>query len=216
MTDESTQWIDITTLKLWNKNPNQGDVGKIYESIKLHGYNDTCHIWNGIVKAGNHSVMALTNLRSDGWHPSKCKIPSKCLKVVGDAWYISMIDISDMDEMQSNAFGLDINNIQRSGMDDPAAMAAILQDIATNDKALFEKMSITGDELDELLADLAGDIEPAPDPGAQIDRAAELQEKWQVQRGDVWEIPSQSVKHKTGMIGGKVWCANCSKWHVVS
>ncbi len=30
--------------------------------------------------------------------------------------------------------------------------------------------------------------EPTADPGAQIDRAAELQEKWQVKRGDVWAI----------------------------
>jgi DNA modification methylase len=29
--------------------------------------------------------------------------------------------------------------------------------------------------------------EPAPDPGAQIDKAAELQEKWGVVRGDVWQ-----------------------------
>jgi DNA modification methylase len=31
-------------------------------------------------------------------------------------------------------------------------------------------------------------VEPPADPGAQMDRAAELQEKWNVQRGQVWEI----------------------------
>ncbi|MCK5608763.1 site-specific DNA-methyltransferase [Candidatus Pacearchaeota archaeon] len=36
------------------------------------------------------------------------------------------------------------------------------------------------------------DDDPTPDPGAQIDKAAELNEKWQVERGDVWEIPSAS------------------------
>jgi DNA modification methylase len=30
--------------------------------------------------------------------------------------------------------------------------------------------------------------EGKPDPGAQVDKAEELQEKWQVARGDVWEI----------------------------
>ena len=30
--------------------------------------------------------------------------------------------------------------------------------------------------------------EPAADPGAQVDKAAELQAKWQVQPGDLWEI----------------------------
>lgn len=45
------------------------------------------------------------------------------------------------------------------------------------------------DEIDELLAGLvAPEPEPAPDPGGQIDRAEELQEKWQVKDGDLWQI----------------------------
>jgi len=52
-------------------------------------------------------------------------------------------------------------------------------------------------ELDELLEwgfeerDLELDLwhqEPPDDPGAQIDKAEELQEKWQVQRGQVWQV----------------------------
>jgi len=53
-------------------------------------------------------------------------------------------------------------------------------------------------DLDELLewgfeeSDLELDLwhrdEPPEDPGPQIDRAEELQEKWQVQRGQVWQI----------------------------
>jgi len=41
-----------------------------------------------------------------------------------------------------------------------------------------------------------GDDELPVDPGAQTDRAAELQEKWQVKRGQVWEVPSKSVAGK--------------------
>jgi DNA modification methylase len=51
-----------------------------------------------------------------------------------------------------------------------------------------------GFEESELQFDLGNDA--IPDLGAQVDRAAELQEKWQVQRGQVWEIPSKSVKGK--------------------
>ncbi|OQB25738.1 MAG: DNA adenine methyltransferase YhdJ [Chloroflexi bacterium ADurb.Bin180] len=43
----------------------------------------------------------------------------------------------------------------------------------------------TADELRDI--GVAQD-EPTEDPGPQIDRAEELQEKWQVKRGDVWEI----------------------------
>ena len=55
--------------------------------------------------------------------------------------------------------------------------------------------SIEMDGVDELLADIAAgfDIdlfgdEPADDPGAQVDRAEELREKWGTERGQVWEI----------------------------
>jgi hypothetical protein len=46
------------------------------------------------------------------------------------------------------------------------------------------------------LAEWLPDPDPAPDPGAQIDKAAELQEKWRVERGQVWEIPSASTPGK--------------------
>jgi site-specific DNA-methyltransferase (adenine-specific) len=45
------------------------------------------------------------------------------------------------------------------------------------------------DELDAMLAGLvAPEPEPATDPGGQIDRAEELQEKWQCKAGDIWQI----------------------------
>lgn len=48
-------------------------------------------------------------------------------------------------------------------------------------------------ELQELLEGTEGwGDEPPADPGPQIDKAAEFQEKWQVKRGDVWQIG----KHK--------------------
>lgn len=41
---------------------------------------------------------------------------------------------------------------------------------------------------DELAAIVGGVLEPTPDAGAQIDKAAELQKQWQVRRGDLWTI----------------------------
>lgn len=50
-------------------------------------------------------------------------------------------------------------------------------------------------EIEELLAEVrAGDV--LEDPGAQVDKAAELQEKWKVERGQVWEIPSKVATGK--------------------
>jgi DNA modification methylase len=56
-------------------------------------------------------------------------------------------------------------------------------------------------ELDDLLewgfdeAELIGDWgdEPTPDPGAQVDKAQELQEKWGVAEGDIWQCGEHFV-----------------------
>ena len=154
MADDSTIWVDITSLKLWDKNPNEGDIGSIYSSIKAHGFNDTCHLWRGVVKAGNHSVMALTSLRADGWHPDKCDMSSKCLRVENGTWHISMIDISEMSEIRSDAFGVQINKTQRLGGWDEPALAELLQEVASSSEIALKSTGFDGDELDQLLQDL--------------------------------------------------------------
>lgn len=59
---------------------------------------------------------------------------------------------------------------------------------------LLHDVQSDSEAVQQMLADLAaandlylGD-EPVDDPGAQIDKAEELQQQWQVQRGDLWEI----------------------------
>lgn len=51
------------------------------------------------------------------------------------------------------------------------------------------------DELDALLGELDGygRSEAGDDPGADIDRADELRDKWQTERGQVWTVPSATV-----------------------
>jgi DNA modification methylase len=68
---------------------------------------------------------------------------------------------------------------------------------------LLHAVSTDSEFLQEMLAGLAADNglylpppEPAEDPGPQIDRAGELQQKWQTERGQLWEIPSESVSGK--------------------
>ena len=67
-------------------------------------------------------------------------------------------------------------------------------------ETLLREVSTGSGALEQLLADLAVDagIGPAPvsaatDPGPQIDRAAELQDKWQTAPGQLWLIPSKSA-----------------------
>ena len=68
---------------------------------------------------------------------------------------------------------------------DDAVLAQLIAELPDVAKGLW-----THQELREMLASLQAAPE---DPGAQIDRAAELQRHWQTAAGQLWDIPSQSV-----------------------
>ena len=75
---------------------------------------------------------------------------------------------------------------------EPVDLAAMLEEMRVEGSDLtvvgFEPV-----ELDELLALVNGKAEPPDDPGPQLDRADELQEKWQVQEGDLWRLGEHVV-----------------------
>jgi hypothetical protein len=48
--------------------------------------------------------------------------------------------------------------------------------------------------------------EEIPDPGADVDHAAELRAKWNTARGQLWEIPSGTVKDKAHRLA----CGDCT------
>jgi DNA modification methylase len=66
-------------------------------------------------------------------------------------------------------------------------LAALLYGLQQEGSAL-DLLGFEDDEIARLLDSVGAFGEPAEDPGAQIDRAAELQEKWQTARGQLWEI----------------------------
>lgn len=187
---QGTQWYDLDELTLWEDNPNQGDIGSIITSINKHGYNDVVAVYNGVVKGGNHRVPALKQLRDGGYIPTHKDTQLRVNN--GGTWQITGMDVSHFEtEQEANAFALALNRTTRLGQDDPVMLAALLQNIAAQDVALMESTGFDGDDLDALLEEL-NPFEPPTDAGAQVDRASELQEKWQVARGDVWIIPSGS------------------------
>jgi site-specific DNA-methyltransferase (adenine-specific)/modification methylase len=101
------------------------------------------------------------------------------------------IDVSHLEtEQEANAFGIALNRTTRQGQDDPAKIAALLQDIKAVDETAFVASGFDGDDLDDLLREIGQLGEPPDDPGAQINKADELQKKWQTERGQLWAIPS--------------------------
>ncbi len=184
---QGTQWYNLDSLELWAENPNNGDQGAIITSVNKFGYNDVVVVYHGVVMGGNHRIIALRQLKQGGYVLSAKDTQAR---ENGTGWQITGMDVSHLETQQeANAFALALNRTARLGHDDPAMLAALLQDVAAQSDELLSSTGFDHEDLDDLLREL-NPIRPPEDPGAQIDKAAKLQEKWQVERGDVFVIPS--------------------------
>lgn len=96
------------------------------------------------------------------------------------------------------------NRIAQLDLDfDPIQIAADLEaGIDLSDLWQPEELSAI---LEAAGTELLGGNGQGQDPEPQIDRAAELQEKWQVKPGDLWLIPSKTMPGKTH----RLLCGDC-------
>lgn len=174
--NEAVEMVAVGDLKLHPRNVNQGDTGAIHQSIERNGFYGTivAQKSTGHVLAGNHRLRAAQQSNATE------------LPVV---WV-------DVDDDHALRILLADNRTTRLGVDDPEALADLLQEILS-DQGTLDGTGYDGDALDELLADLGREIDGPDDPGAQIDRAEELREQWGTERGQVWEVPSATVPGKS-------------------
>jgi DNA modification methylase len=91
------------------------------------------------------------------------------------------------------------NELARRGDPDQAQLAQIVKDIADAEGEALAKLA-AGDAnaLRDLLR-VASPVEETADAGELLDKAAELQKKWNIQRGDLW----QCGKHR-------ILCGDCT------
>lgn len=177
----------LANLKLWPDNYNEGDVGMIAASIRRFGFNDPPGVWkDNEVRDGNHRVMALRIIKAAGPRPNEDKKwPPQGVTVKGADWFIDWIDLGHLNAQEATAYAIAANRSVELASQDDLRLSMLLQNIAVEDEKLLAATGYSGDDLDELLRFMD---KPAEDAGAQVDRAAELQEQWQVQRGDLWLI----------------------------
>jgi DNA modification methylase len=101
------------------------------------------------------------------------------------------------------------NELARLGDPDLSQLAALVEDVASVDETLARLAAGTEERLRELV-EWAGNGKLPEDPGPQIDKAAELQEKWGVSTGDLWIIPSKTADGEHRVI-----CGDCTDGAVV-
>src|SRR5690606_1183211 len=173
--NQSVELVSLDKLRPHPKNPRQGDVGAIHESIEHNGFYGVvvAQRSTGYILAGNHRYMAAE-------HAGATAIPVAWVDVDDDAALRILLADNRTNDLASY---------------DDHALAELLQGLMTETGTL-DGTGYDGDVLDELLAEL-GIGQDAPDasedPGAQIDRAEELREKWGTERGQIWAIPSKTV-----------------------
>ncbi len=182
----------------WDENAHVHDIGGLCVSIKKYGFRDA-PIYDGTleaVPAGNGRLIALEAMQKQGDDPP--------LGIATDAagqWYVPLqFGIDASSRAAARAFGIDHNNLVMAGADfavwdvaklwEGDAYIEILQSLAEDDEL---PVTVDGDDLDALLREMGLDDESADDPGAEVDRAEELREKWQVETGQMWQLGEHRI-----------------------
>ena len=200
---QTISYKPIDQLHNWTANYRHSDLGAIVTSIEKFGYNWPVAIdGDNVVRAGNHRLKALHVLLAQNWQPH-----GSCIQENGNGAEIACVDISHLSEDELVGFAIADNRTSALATDDNEQLAALLQQIASVDEQLLISSGYDGDDLDALLEEL-NPFEPPTDQGAQVDKAAELQEKWRVNRGDVWVIPSVSGDGFHRIVCGDSTCAD--------
>ena len=123
---------------------------------------------SGVIRAGNHTAEQLYAAGIEEVIE---------IETTGKEWVV--VKRTDMDSKTGKKYSIADNRSGELGEYDPDVLAGFA------DEGIDLAQFWNDDELAALLGD---DNETTPAPDAQMDKAEELQGKWQVARGDLWQI----------------------------
>lgn len=99
--------LDIEKLKLWQGNYNEGDIGAIVKSIRKFGFAGVLKVWNNEVRAGNHTLKALLDIKRQGAMPDLDReFPPRGVIIEDGKWLVECADISYMNDAEALAFAI--------------------------------------------------------------------------------------------------------------
>lgn len=153
-TNQSTALIRVKLNDLipWADNYNVGDIGAIALSIRKFGFNNVPRIWNGLnLRAGNHTALALVQIRHEGPKPALDRqFPPQHVYVEDGEWYIDCMDLGDLSDEEATAFAIADNRDAALASQDETALLKHLIRLSEQDEGLLLATGYDGDDMEAL------------------------------------------------------------------
>lgn len=164
----------------YNKHSDR-QVDDLALSLKRFGQRKPIVTWRDMIVAGHGLTMAA---QMAGW-TTILTMP------IPDEW----------DEATVLAYLAADNELARQADPDLAQLAAIAKELEGIDEELA-KLAAGGDDALKVLMATLEEEKPAGDAEPQIDKAEELRQKWGVEIGQMWRLPSRDGKGEHRLICG--------------
>lgn len=180
------EYVPLGMVKHWDRNPKLHDIGALVQSIELHGFRDPPSYdatLDGIVE-GNGRIEALVWMRDQSYSPPEGigeVIDSQSREVID--WAVPIIfGLDAPSRAAAERYGLDHNNLVMMGGDFTAVdvartySAEYLELVVELAREQMLPVSVTGDDVDTLLALAQSSTPTTIDLGYSGEHTSELAE----------------------------------------
>lgn len=161
MTDLRIEYMPLASLiaAMDSANPKDHDLGAIHVSMDKFGFVETPYLneTTGRIIAGHGRLEALQQKKRGGM-----KAPAR-IEVRADDWYVPVTrGIAFATDEEARAYLIASNRISEIGGWHEAELAALLQDLRSEDESLMQAAGYTDEDLERLLNDLSEPFIPEP------------------------------------------------------
>ena len=206
------KYVHLSQAKLWDRNPHDGDVGQMIQSIQLHGFRDPPEYDSALdgFPSGNHRTIALRAMEKSGDY----SVPKHIgIDRITSEWCMPVIFGADAGSREAaEAYGIDANNLVMAGGNfeptdiarlwKPGKYEAILTELAARSIGVA---SVDGDHLDALLRLSASRSKAEPTTAAgepptlklktpDIDDLEALRQQYGVIEGQRWQLGKNEIQ----------------------
>ncbi|WP_167163037.1 ParB N-terminal domain-containing protein [Streptomyces sp. MBT27] len=158
-----TSYVPLTELTPSPGNPKRHEIERIIESIESHGFLDqpVADERTGRIIGGHGRREALIEMQSRGM-----RLPDGLLLDDDGGWLIPVQrGWSSRNDLEAKAVIIKLNRLTEAAGWDPRPLAEYLEELATGDAELFDSLSFSDEEMEDLFRK----VDPESLPGGPAD-----------------------------------------------